>query len=753
MDEPEDIVMEEQPGQSLSQHGSSPMTPLVFTRKEPTDSSTTYRSCLSCVAMPASTGANPVLSRGTYLNFEHHRTSPSLDYGTAINQDPTIQLDARELPLSQRSTPEQDSEWNMSRAISSLSNATEVMESEVTAEEMSSARRKPRRDWDRLECAQSVLHFRPIQSTFPERTSPLHIQSPAVIVPPLHRPHIDNDETMEEEEPSEVHTLPHLQDFQAMKKMNHPTPAIPLIPRANHLKIENILSSTTSMSSSDSNNNNNNNNNSTNDEKTPANSSGNYEGHSKTFLEASKKPGVVYSYDGKSYKHPNHKESFFRTPVPMKDEHFSQVHCLPEKISSFPPGYAMEKCDHTSRIKALECYRAEYRCQITAKQEKELEDLRWAIQKENVKRYFTLEEQFSEWGSIEVRDGDAFFMPGSRKKYIHDEKKFLKAMYEKAVREGIANYATDRMKEFEYNEKLFMQEERKHRLLCSNQYHEKNSVFSSFPLLGNRFLFIKLLGKGGNGEVWEVIDYLNNKEHLALKICSSFSQAKREFAAHSAITHKNVVKVGDRIYNMVYCQNSYSTFTMEIADNDLQQIIDIYGCLDEESAVMVVEQLLEALCYLHDELKKAHYDLKPSNILVCENNTIKLTDFHLTRDADSICSSCDEGTMKYLPPECFNGAKDVSNNTAEKADMWMLGIIYYSLLFGKHPILGSKSTGDMIKLSYMKYTGTIHFPTTPSISSFSKNLISTCLNVNPECRLPASELYKALQDIQGKCSQ
>ncbi|RLN72686.1 hypothetical protein BBJ28_00022517, partial [Nothophytophthora sp. Chile5] len=68
----------------------------------------------------------------------------------------------------------------------------------------------------------------------------------------------------------------------------------------------------------------------------------------------------------------------------------------------------------------------------------------------------------------------------------------------------------------------------------------------------------------------------------------------------------------------------------------------------------------------------AHYDLKPSNILIDQDGCVKLTDFDLTRSAKEPTSNSTVGTLRYLPPECFRPSQGDCEATAEKADMWMV---------------------------------------------------------------------------------
>lgn len=71
-------------------------------------------------------------------------------------------------------------------------------------------------------------------------------------------------------------------------------------------------------------------------------------------------------------------------------------------------------------------------------------------------------------------------------------------------------------------------------------YLNVDSPFSKFPILGNRFLLVRLLGKGGNGEVWDVIDYADKKRCCALKLSTSIKHAQREHFTHSVRNREQI---------------------------------------------------------------------------------------------------------------------------------------------------------------------------------------------------------------------
>ncbi|OWZ21556.1 Serine/threonine protein kinase [Phytophthora megakarya] len=404
-----------------------------------------------------------------------------------------------------------------------------------------------------------------------------------------------------------------------------------------------------------------------------------------------------------------------------------------------------------------------YRYLATDVEENEMEQLRWNIQEQVFQRYFQQGQKYEEWGKLEEQDNRVFFIPGGRRENIMAEKRFHDNAVRDAMGKGNATWVKDRRARFEEEIRQFyvhfhvQREETRHRQELMLTRLEKVSPFSKFPILGNRFLLLRLRGKGGNGEVWDVVDYANNKQLCALKLSTSIRHAQREHHTHSVrfilhphfscrnLNHPNIVQVGEVPFLIRYQQQQYTAFTVASVQSDLQQLIEMYEYLDDDSAYKVFSQLLSALKYLHEDMGVAHYDLKPSNILIDHDGCVKLTDFDLTRDAKSATSNSTVGTLRYLPPECFRPNRGDCEATAEKADMWMVGIVYYMMVTGKHPICPDKSTHMEVKSAMIQYTGELRYAR--PISDLSKWILQGCLHPDPRCRITAAQLLVALQKV------
>ncbi|KAE8876579.1 hypothetical protein PF005_g11367 [Phytophthora fragariae] len=386
-----------------------------------------------------------------------------------------------------------------------------------------------------------------------------------------------------------------------------------------------------------------------------------------------------------------------------------------------------------------------YRYQATDVEENEMEQLRWNIQEQVFQRYFQQGQKYEEWGKLEEQDTRVFFIPGGRRENILAEKRFHDNAVRDAMGKGNATWVKERRARFEEEIRQFYREETRHKQELMLTRLEKVSPFSKFPILGNRFLLLRLRGKGGNGEVWDVVDYANNKQLCALKLSTSIRHAQREHHTHSKLYHPNIVQVGEVPFLIRYQQQQYTAFTVASVQSDLQQLIEMYEYLDDDSAYKVLSQLLSSLKYLHEDVGVAHYDLKPSNILIDHDGCVKLTDFDLTRNAKSATSNSTVGTLRYLPPECFRPNRGDCEATAEKADMWMVGIVYCMMVTGKHPICPDKSTPADVKSTMAQYTGELRYAR--PISDLSRWILQGCLHPDPRCRPTAAQLLVAMQNV------
>lgn len=125
---------------------------------------------------------------------------------------------------------------------------------------------------------------------------------------------------------------------------------------------------------------------------------------------------------------------------------------------------------------------------------------------------------------------------------------------------------------------------------------------------------------------------------------------------------------------------------MELVEGpDLERWVAGRCPLSEAEATGLIAQIVRALAALHGH-GIVHRDLKPSNILVARDGTLKLVDFGLARrrgDERLTSTNACVGTVDYLAPEIFCGPGSVDG----RADLYALGVIFYSLVTGVRPFV------------------------------------------------------------------
>ena len=156
----------------------------------------------------------------------------------------------------------------------------------------------------------------------------------------------------------------------------------------------------------------------------------------------------------------------------------------------------------------------------------------------------------------------------------------------------------------------------------------------------------------------------------------------RELAALMEISHPYIIRVFD-----IFRSNDKIYVFMEFADNgDIARYLRLNGPVNEARARYWFTQIVEAMYYLHERLFIVHRDIKIENILLCENNVAKLTDFGFACEAVddegfTILSETFCGTRPYYSPEIlFN-----KGYNPLKADTWAMGVVLYILLHNKFP--------------------------------------------------------------------
>jgi len=203
--------------------------------------------------------------------------------------------------------------------------------------------------------------------------------------------------------------------------------------------------------------------------------------------------------------------------------------------------------------------------------------------------------------------------------------------------------------------------------------------------LDGRYEIEEIIGVGGMAVVYKAHDNVENRT-VAIKILKDefvsndefIRRFKNESKAIAVLSHPNIVKVYDVSFG-----DLIQYIVMEYIDGiTLKEYIEHQGSLRWKDAVFFTIQILKGLQHAHDK-GIVHRDVKPQNIMVLQDGTIKVTDFGIARFSRSEQRTITDkaiGSVHYISPEQARGSK-----TDEKADIYSVGVILYEMLTGQLP--------------------------------------------------------------------
>lgn len=208
--------------------------------------------------------------------------------------------------------------------------------------------------------------------------------------------------------------------------------------------------------------------------------------------------------------------------------------------------------------------------------------------------------------------------------------------------------------------------------------------------LSERYRVVARIAGGGMGEVYRGHDLLLDRS-VAIKVLQPslagdpdlVARFRAEARAAARLSHPNVVAVhdwgqeDDRTYYMV----------MEyVAGTDLREILVGRGPFDPAHACDVAVALCEALEAAHRQ-GLVHRDVKPENVLIARDGTVKVADFGIAAVADAertLPGGSILGTLRYLSPEQASGREATSGS-----DIWAAGAVLFEMLTGTPPSGGT----------------------------------------------------------------
>ncbi|MCI9406324.1 MAG: Stk1 family PASTA domain-containing Ser/Thr kinase [Oscillospiraceae bacterium] len=215
--------------------------------------------------------------------------------------------------------------------------------------------------------------------------------------------------------------------------------------------------------------------------------------------------------------------------------------------------------------------------------------------------------------------------------------------------------------------------------------------------LDGRYEVLQLVGVGGMANVYKARDIIDERL-TAVKVLREEYASNEEFVrrfkneskAIAALNHPNIVKVYD-----VSFSDKMQSIVMEYIDGiTLKDYIDQQKIIRWKEAVHFAVQILRALQHAHDK-GIVHRDIKPQNIMLLQDGTIKVMDFGIARFARSqIATITDKaiGSVHYISPEQARGEK-----TDEKTDLYSVGVMLFEMLTGQLPFTADSAVSVAIQ--------------------------------------------------------
>ena len=263
------------------------------------------------------------------------------------------------------------------------------------------------------------------------------------------------------------------------------------------------------------------------------------------------------------------------------------------------------------------------------------------------------------------------------------------------------------------------------------------------------------IGQGGMGEVYRARDTKLDRD-VALKVLPQaftddpdrLARFEREAKVLASLNHSNI----GGIHGLEESEGQ-KALVLELVEGPTLADRIKQGPIPVDEALPIAKQIAEALEAAH-EAGVIHCDLKPANIKVREDGTVKVLDFGLAKQvlADALPEATTEthasmtqvgavlGTLPYMAPEQFRGQR-----ADARSNIWDLGLVLYEMVAGERPFKGRTS---------VEVSSTIlHQPPAPlprRVPASRRAVIRRCLAKEPRERYQrAGEVRAALEEIQA----
>ena len=254
-----------------------------------------------------------------------------------------------------------------------------------------------------------------------------------------------------------------------------------------------------------------------------------------------------------------------------------------------------------------------------------------------------------------------------------------------------------------------------------------------------RYKIIEKIGEGGMGVVYKGIQ-ISLKRPVAIKILPQsmvsdtefVKRFKQEALAIAKLNHRNIIQVHDT----EQLEGNYFIIMEYIKGETLDELLKRKKSLPLDFTLEILQQVGMALSYAHKH-GVVHRDVKPGNIMITEDGSVKVMDFGIAKVQDSSVKTktgMSIGTPEYMSPEQVKGT-----GVDSKSDMYAFGVLSYRMLAGELPFKGK----DPFATAYKHLHEDIPSPRTknPEISPETEEMVLKCMKKDKNQR------YQDMNDI------
>jgi len=211
------------------------------------------------------------------------------------------------------------------------------------------------------------------------------------------------------------------------------------------------------------------------------------------------------------------------------------------------------------------------------------------------------------------------------------------------------------------------------------------------PILNERYRLIEQIGAGGMAVLYKAQD-LELGRLVAVKVLRPslvndpefLMRFKREAQAAANLSHPNIVTV----YDVGQDGPKAHYIVMEyVPGQDLKKLIRARGVFEVDAALAIIVEVCKGIGYAH-RAGLVHCDVKPQNILVTPDNTIKVADFGIARALAGPLPDTEGEDVVWGSPHYFSPEQAAGEPPTPASDVYSIGVVLFELLTGRLPFVG-----------------------------------------------------------------